>query len=215
MSEGKKSIRVLLVEDEDFTRTLVKELLESVGLVVHSSSKVSDALAMLEEFDPHCIMTDLDLGGGPDGADLLTRVLESRPWTGMVVMTAHASPHLAISDATRIPAGAVYIVKSQIKSKEELLNLVEMSIQNTAESDTPELDIDGKVVLTQSQAEILKMISEGLSNSAIADSRAITLRAAEALIQRTFTALGVNKDPKINPRVAAVKMWHQGNVVVR
>jgi hypothetical protein len=41
------------------------------------------------------------------------------------------------------------------------------------------------------------------------------LRAAEALVQRTFAALGVNGDPTINPRVAAVRMWQQGKVVVK
>jgi hypothetical protein len=41
------------------------------------------------------------------------------------------------------------------------------------------------------------------------------LRAAEALIQRTFVALGVNGDSTINPRVVAVRKWQQGKVVVK
>jgi hypothetical protein len=41
------------------------------------------------------------------------------------------------------------------------------------------------------------------------------LRAAEALIQRTFTALGVSGDSTINPRVVAVRKWQQGKVVVK
>jgi DNA-binding NarL/FixJ family response regulator len=59
------------------------------------------------------------------------------------------------------------------------------------------------------------MVADGLSNSAIADARGITLRAAEALIQRTFVALGVNGDSTINPRVVAVRIWQQGKVVVK
>jgi DNA-binding NarL/FixJ family response regulator len=72
-----------------------------------------------------------------------------------------------------------------------------------------------KIIITSSQAEILRMVADGLSNSAIADARGITLRAAEALIQRTFVALGVNGDSTINPRVVAVRIWQQGKVVVR
>lgn len=215
MSESKKSIRVLLVEDEDFTRTLVKELLDAVGLQAAAVRSVSEALQQLDEIDPHVVITDLDLGVGPDGADLLTQIAENRPWTGMVVMTAHASPHLAISDASRIPNNAVYIVKSQIASKERLLEVVEESIQRNDSVVSVQLSTDGKVAITANQAEILKMLAEGLSNVAIADARGITLRAAEALIQRTFAALGVNSDPNINPRVAAVKMWHLGNVTVK
>ena len=58
------------------------------------------------------------------------------------------------------------------------------------------------------------MIADGLSNASIAKERNITLRAAEALIQRTFQALGVNGDPSVNPRVVAGRMWHQGQVAV-
>lgn len=213
--ETKKSIRVLLVEDEDFTRTIVKELLEAVGLQATAVGTVSEALQQLELFDPHVVITDLNLGIGPDGADLLTQLATDRPWTGMVVMTAHASPHLAVSDASRIPSNAVYIVKSQITSKERLLEVVEESIQKNDFVSEVQISTDGKVAITSSQAEILKMLSEGLSNLAIAEARGITLRAAEALIQRTFAALGVNNDPQINPRVAAVKMWHLGKVAVK
>jgi hypothetical protein len=35
------------------------------------------------------------------------------------------------------------------------------------------------------------------------------------LIQRTFQALCVNGDPSVNPRVVAVRMWHQGKVAVK
>ena len=59
------------------------------------------------------------------------------------------------------------------------------------------------------------MLADGLSNASIAKERDITLRAAEALIQRTFIALGVNGDPNVNPRVVAVRMWQQGKVAVK
>jgi hypothetical protein len=58
-------------------------------------------------------------------------------------------------------------------------------------------------------------IADGLSTASIAKERDITVRAAEALIQRTFLALGVNGDPNVNPRVVAVRMWHQGKVAVK
>ena len=215
MVDGKRAIRVLIVEDEAFTRTIVGELLDASGIEVNTVKSVSEALAVMEKFDPHVVVTDLDLGKGPDGADLLTKVAAERPWTGMVVMTAHASPHLAIADASRIPQGSVYVVKSQITSREKLLAAIDESIEAMGFFDEVQIDTNDKITITANQAEILKMLSEGLSNSAIADARNISLRAAEALIQRTFAALGVNNDAKINARVAAVKLWHQGKVIVK
>lgn len=215
MSTGQKSIRVLLVEDEDFTRTMVGETLSASGIEVRPVSSVAEALKSMEEFDPHVVLTDLDLGHGPDGADLLTKVAEERPWTGMVVMTAHASPELAINDASRIPEHAGYIVKSEIHSIQNLISVIQESIIMPGNFNGTDGSSDEKITITSSQAEILRMIADGLSNTAIAEARGITLRAAEALIQRTFTALGVSGDSTINPRVVAVRKWQQGKVVVK
>ena len=208
-------MRVLVVEDEDFTRTMVGEMLSASGLDVRTVSSVTEAISSLEEFDPHVVLTDLDLGHGPDGADLLTKVAQERPWTGMVVMTAHASPELAIKDASRIPEQAGYIVKSEIHSIQNLISVLEDSIVMPGNFNDADGSVEQKITITATQAEILRMIADGLSNSAIAAARGITLRAAEALIQRTFTALGVTGNSTINPRVAAVRKWQQGKVVVR
>ena len=215
MSASQKSIRVLLVEDEDFTRTMVGEMLTASGIAVNPVKSVAEALKSIDDFDPHVVLTDLDLGHGPDGADLLTKVFKERPWTGMVIMTAHASPELAINDASRIPDPTVYIVKSEIKSIANLLLAIEESIEKTGKFQTNFVASGEKITVTASQAEILRMIADGLSNASIAKERDITLRAAEALIQRTFQALGVNGDPSVNPRVVAVRMWHQGKVAVK
>jgi DNA-binding NarL/FixJ family response regulator len=210
-----KGFKVMLVEDEEFTRNMVAEMLTNSGVTVSSVDTVAKAIATIDSFDPHVVLTDLDLGHGPDGADLLLKVFKDRPWTGMVIMTAHASPELAISDASRIPDPTVYIVKSEIKSIANLLLAIEESIERTGKFQKSMAAVSEKITITASQAEILRMIADGLSNASIAKERDITLRAAEALIQRTFQALGVNSDPTINPRVVAVRMWHQGKVAVK
>jgi DNA-binding NarL/FixJ family response regulator len=205
----------LLVEDEEFTRNMVGEMLTTSGVTVASVDSVAKAISTIDSFDPHVVLTDLDLGNGPDGADLLLKVFKERPWTGMVIMTAHASPELAINDASRIPHPTVYIVKSEIKSISNLLLAIEESIEKTGKFQQSSSPSGEKITITASQAEILHMLADGLSNASIAKERGITLRAAEALIQRTFIALGVNGDPNVNPRVVAVRLWQQGKVAVK
>jgi DNA-binding NarL/FixJ family response regulator len=194
---------------------MVSEMLSASGIHVHPVASVAEALQSMDEFDPHVVLTDLDLGHGPDGADLLTKVAEDRPWTGMVIMTAHASPELAINDVSRIPEQAGYIVKSELNSIHSLVSIIQESIIMPGNFNGSDNVGEEKVTITSSQAEILRMIADGLSNTAIAEARGITLRAAEALIQRTFAALGVNGDSSINARVAAVRMWQQGKVAVK
>jgi DNA-binding NarL/FixJ family response regulator len=76
-------------------------------------------------------------------------------------------------------------------------------------------DNSEKLVISSNQAEILRMLADGLSNASIARERGITLRAAEALIQRTFVAMGVKGDPNLNSRVVAVRLWQLGKVIVK
>jgi DNA-binding NarL/FixJ family response regulator len=213
--DTKGAIKVLLVEDEEFTRTLIRDSLEKIGMNVVDVGSVQAALAVIDDFDPHVVVSDLDLGPGPDGADLLFKVEKTRPWTGMVVLTAHASPELALHGASRIPANATYLVKSQISSTDYLKTAIEESIVHPGAINVTKKNSEDQYVVSASQGEILRMIADGLSNAAIARERDVTLRAAEALIQRTFAALGVKGDPDINSRVIAVRLWQQGKVVVK
>jgi DNA-binding NarL/FixJ family response regulator len=215
MSVAQKTIRVVLVEDEYFSRSIVSEMLTASGLNILSVGSVADALDSLETFDPHVIVTDLDLGPGPDGGDLLAKVMEERPWTGMVVLTAHASPELAIKDPSRIPENAGYVVKSELHSIHKLILAIEESIVMPGNFDGTSNSSEDKIIITSSQAEILRLIADGLSNASIAEARGISIRSTEALIQRTFVALGLNANPNINPRVTAAKMWQQGKVAVK
>ena len=45
--------KVLLAEDEEFTRNLVAESLRNYGMNVCSVGSVAEALAILDEFDPN------------------------------------------------------------------------------------------------------------------------------------------------------------------
>jgi DNA-binding NarL/FixJ family response regulator len=213
--ENKGAIKVLLVEDEEFTRTLIRDSLIKVGMNVLDVSSVQSALSVMEDFDPHVVVSDLDLGPGPDGADLLFKIEQTRPWTGMVVLTAHASPELALHGASRIPSSATYLVKSQISSTDYLKTAIEESIATPGMKAAISKNAEDQYVISATQGEILRMIADGLSNAAIARERNVTLRAAEALIQRTFAALGVKGDPDVNSRVLAVRLWQQGKVVVK
>ena len=210
----KKNTKVLVVEDEIFVQQLIADGLRNEGYQVETASDISSAIEIIENFDPHVVMTDLDFGGGPDGADLLNRVHEEKPWMGMIVLTAHSSPELAVRANSRIPSQAIYLVKSDLTSLDQLYAAVKDSISNSKVYDNPVVNSDGKFVLSASQCEILKYMAEGLSNTGIAAKRNVSLRATESLIQRTFQALEVKNDPNLNSRILAVRLWQQGKVVV-
>ncbi len=205
--------RVLLVEDEDFTRTLVADGLNLLGVETLSVNSSAAAMEALKTFDPNVVICDLNLGAGPSGAALLERLAEEQPWLGLIALTSQASPELAIHDGRSLPETAVYVVKSQLNSVADLLPLAAASIENLT-SPTPEIRCD-QIMINRSQGEILRLMSEGYSNLGIAEERGVSVHAAESQVKRLFQALGIEKDHKLNQRVIAVRLWQQGKVFVQ
>lgn len=208
--------RVLVAEDEEFTLNLLREVLEGANFEVKAVNSVAQAIELVSSFDPHAVITDLNFGvTGPSGADLLQFIEKEHPWIGKVVLTSHASPALAIPNGVALPASVTYIVKSELGSITDLVSAVESSISNlTTESVKPVVEND-RILISATQGEILLMLAEGYTNTAIAKKRGTSLRAAETLVQRTFASLGIKNDEDFNPRVLAVRMWQQGKVVIK
>ena len=167
--------RVLVAEDEEFTLNLLREVLEGANFQVEAVKTVTEAIALVASFDPHVVITDLNFGVGPSGADLLQFVEKEHPWVGKVVLTSHASPALAIPNGVAIPAGVTYLVKSELGSITELVHAVEESISHSASAAVrPEMDND-RIVISATQGEILLLLAEGFTNAAIARKRGTSL----------------------------------------
>lgn len=213
-AEPGPALRVVVADDEPFTVSLVAGGLEAQGFEVVTASTVAEAWHAVEREDPHALITDLDFGGGPSGATLLERVYQEHPWVGLVVLTSHRSPELAVANAGSIPEGCVYLVKSALRQVEELADAVHRSI---AGQSVPALPVEpgDMVVVTQAQAEVLRMLAHGASTRAVAEHRGTTVRAAESMLARLFTALGIAADEQSNPRIEAVSLWQQGRITVR
>lgn len=114
--------RVLVVEDEEFTLNLLREVLTAKNFQVEAVINVANAIAKIGSFDPHAVITDLNFGiTGPSGADLLHYIEKEDPWVGKVVLTSHASPALAVPNGMALPAGVTYLVNSEIGSNSDLI----------------------------------------------------------------------------------------------
>ena len=75
--ERLRSVRVLLVEDDDPTRTLLAAILSSFGAEVTDASSVERAETMVEACDPQILITDIEMPGS-DGIALLQRLRDGR-----------------------------------------------------------------------------------------------------------------------------------------
>lgn len=206
--------RIIVVEDEPFTRTLIERVLTDDNWLVHSVGTVSEAVMLLRDIEPNAIVCDLDLGPGPSGVDLLASVARDQPWIGMVVLTAHAAPELAVSGASLLPDDVVYLLKPAIENPQQITDAIGGAIEGRFRSRPEVAEAEVTINLSSEQAEVLRMVAMAYSNQAIADARGTSVRAAEAMVQRVFQALGLSSDPDTNVRVQAARMWHSSRFTI-
>ncbi len=88
--------RVLIVEDEAGIRLALTGLLRREGYEVVQCERGDDALARLEAEAFDFVLTDLALGSGPSGLDVLRSSRERQPETPVVMITAHGNEKIAV-----------------------------------------------------------------------------------------------------------------------
>lgn len=209
-------LKVLLVEDDSFTRQLIAHALVQQGFEVTECDNASSAVELVKSLEPHVLVSDLDLGRGASGLDLLGLVSREYPWIGLVALSAHTTSMLV--GAGSLPEGTPYLVKSAIRDLSEIGGAIRITISNRSQMlrESPTEDVgSGEYVVTQAQAETLRLLAQGLTNQSIATIRGTSLRAAETMIRRTYLSLGLTRESRRNNRVEAVSLWRQGKVRVR
>ena len=101
-------VTVLIVDDEDTTRNLCRDVVADSGLRTRTASTTEQALEILEECPIDIVITDLrvpQLGG----LELLKRIREAHPQTAVMVLTQYGTIESAV-EATRMGA-ADYVTK--------------------------------------------------------------------------------------------------------
>ncbi len=196
--------RVLVVEDQPFMRGLVAEALNGAEFDVHDCASASEALARFTAVDPDLLVTDIDLGTRPNGVELAHVVKSLSPGCAIVFLTNYPS-EAAFSE---LPAGSTFVNKSSLDSVDGLISAVNSTLVELPVTVTPPLASDAAKIgaLTRVQLDILRLIAEGWSNAEIAKQRGTSMRSVEKAVSPTFEALGLNRSPGVNPRVAAATL---------
>ncbi|MBS1106957.1 MAG: two component, sigma54 specific, transcriptional regulator, Fis family [Deltaproteobacteria bacterium] len=88
--------RILVVEDEAAIRLALSGLLRREGYDVEQAESGEPAIARLRSDAFDLVLTDLALGAGPSGMDVLRAARELQPETPVVMITAHGSEKIAV-----------------------------------------------------------------------------------------------------------------------
>ncbi|HMT09662.1 MAG TPA: sigma-54 dependent transcriptional regulator [Pyrinomonadaceae bacterium] len=91
--------RVLIVEDEELMRNIVRKLFEDVGFEIFTADSAETALALFSSNNIDVVLTDIKMSGA-NGLTLLDQIKDISPETAVIVMTAFSSVDTAV-DALR------------------------------------------------------------------------------------------------------------------
>ena len=122
-------LRVLVVDDDSFTRTTLKSTLAALDCkVVAEADAAGAALRMVAKARPDVALLDLDLGEGPTGIDLAHALRRSLPEIGIVMLSAYEEPRLMGAGQQPLPERSLYLVKRTITDAEQLGRALRLSI---------------------------------------------------------------------------------------
>ncbi len=119
--------RILVVEDERAIQLALSGLLRRQGYEVEVAGSGDDALAALADGAFDLVLTDLALGRGPDGMDVLRGAKERRPECAVVMITAHGSEAIAVE---AMKAGAEDYVPKPFDN-DEIRMVVQRALERT------------------------------------------------------------------------------------
>ena len=108
-------LNVMLVEDDDFTRSTVKSALIGQGLnIVYDTALVKEGIEFAKKNRPDVAVLDYNLGKGPNGIDLANQLRKMQPEIGIVLLTAFLNPAELDTKISQLPAGSRYLVKHSV-----------------------------------------------------------------------------------------------------
>lgn len=214
-------IRVVVAEDSLLVREGIAKLLESQSdiEVVALVEDLPTLLAVVATDPPDVVVTDIRMPptGSDEGVQAATRLRETNPGLGVVVLSQYAEPAYALALLEGGSERRAYLLKERISDPDQLVGAIrEVSHGGSV--------IDPKVVevlvsarsrartsplahLTPREREVLAEIAQGKNNAAVGASLGLSERAVEKHISSLFAKLGLSEEPQAHRRVKAVLLY--------
>jgi DNA-binding NarL/FixJ family response regulator len=211
----------VLADDHYLVREGIRRLLETEPEleVVAVCGDLDSLLAAVDAESPDVVLTDIRMppGGTDEGIQAATRLRETHPDVGVVVLSQYATPSYALALLEGGSTGRAYLLKERVEDVEQLLG----AIRAVAEGGSV---IDPKVVdalvaensrtedsplnaLTPRERDVLREMAEGKNNAAIAAALFLTERSVEKVIHSIFSKLGLTWEESVHRRVKAVILY--------
>jgi DNA-binding NarL/FixJ family response regulator len=214
-------IKIVVAEDNALLRDGIRRILESHEdlEMVNACGTFDELIAAVEEHEPDVVVTDIRMPptGSDEGVQAATRLRETHPDLGVVVLSQYAEPAYALALLDAGSEHRAYLLKERISDPDQLVG----AIREVARGGSV---IDPKVVevlvnarsrartsplahLTPREREVLAEIAQGKNNAAVGAALGLSERAVEKHISSLFAKLGLSEERQAHRRVKAVLLY--------
>ena len=180
-------IRVVIADDHHLVRQGLRALLENSREVevVGEASTGYEAVELAEKFQPDVVVMDLSMPR-LDGVQAATRILDLHTPTEIVVVSMHADTAIVQNLVRRGVKGyllkdalateLMFAIRSASAGKLYLSPTISEAVMNMLMTPSGE---DVVVELTPREREVLQLVAEGHTNTAIANILSISVKTVE------------------------------------
>ncbi len=221
VSPGDRPLRVVLGEDSVLLREGLVRLLEEAGTTVAAAVGDGPSLVravMAERPDVAVVDVRMPPTHTDEGLRAAVEVRRLAPGTAVLVLSQYVEVTYADELLADGRGGVGYLLKDRVTDLDQLLAALDEVVaggtvldpQVVAQLFARRRADDPVRRLTPREREVLGLIAEGHSNTAIARQLVVTPGAVEKHTQRIFAKLGLAPDEERNSRVMATLAYLRG-----
>jgi DNA-binding NarL/FixJ family response regulator len=208
-------VRVIVADDSVLLREGLARLLDESGFeVVGQAADGEELMRKAKAHKPDIAIVDIRMPPThtDEGLRAAIAIRESMPDTGVLVLSEYLEEQYALELLADDAAGVGYLLKSRVSDVDRFAEAVRRVAEGGSALD-PEVVSqmvgrrrvkDPLEELTPREREVLRLMAEGRSNHAIAETLVISERAVEKHVTSIFSKLNLPQTAEDHRRVLAV-----------
>ena len=208
-------MRIVIAEDAAVIRAGLAEILADRGPEVGAAVGDADALqAAVADYRPDAAVIDVRMppGDTDEGLRAAIAIRRDHPEVGILVFSQYVETRYAADLLAARPGGIGYLLKDRVANVAEFTDAIARVAAGGTALD-PEVvagllsasrHASALAALTAREHDVLALMAEGRSNTAIAGRLAVSERSVEKHISNIFSKLGLPPSDSDHRRVLAV-----------
>ncbi|MDQ2813892.1 MAG: response regulator transcription factor [Actinomycetota bacterium] len=208
-------MRIVIAEDAAVIRAGLVEILTDGGHEVAAAVGDAEALkAAVAEHQPDVVITDVRMPPNytDEGLRAAIEIRRDQPGIGILVFSQYVETRYAADLLAMGSGGVGYLLKDRVADVSEFIGAIARVAAGGTAFD-PEVvagllnasrHASTLAALTAREHDVIALMAEGRSNSAIADHLVVSERAVEKHISNIFSKLGLPPSDSGHRRVLAV-----------